>query len=472
MSTIDVVNRSRAVELGNDTLQYLGKPSDYPPHQMLWGPTLLDIFAKVSNALSVRLLRRTQAPSFLAVADHCTELECHCCSTRIAQTVGNYEFIAGGSVISLPPSVLGETSLKPINTTLPDTVDVAFVRIFFNLAEIGARGGKAQVPNATVDGAKLADYSVTEMTSIYFMSSDNSQVLLDPFGLPEPINITMPLPTGYVLPNTSNQEALACGAWNNSYDGWSNTGCFVASFNATTVTCSCTHASDYAAWNAFLRNVGGGEVGVVNPIAITVVATLLPAILLVYLWILYWSARQDQRDATNVQSAAHGPTRVQQASIKSQAARFRPLASLCRGVKYDHSVCGLYFWFDPYYTRTQRATVLVCILVGNLFVSALLFDLKVTSTDITTEFMVAVVVTSALLVSIPVKLFIRLLFRSTQPVVGSTMDRVAQIYRISSKNNYQLPAFAWQAEKADIELVYAFSSALLRPKQSAATDKA
>ncbi|KAH9252232.1 hypothetical protein BASA81_009834 [Batrachochytrium salamandrivorans] len=411
---------------------------------------------------------------------------------------GNFEFVLGNSIVALPGNVLmGSIKSTGNMSSSLDTVDIAVVRFYFNLAEAGAPGGKAQtIPeksdNSTLN--KLDNYTVGEMTSLYFISSLDSSVLIDPFDLNEPINVTMPIPgLNYDL----NTTQLACGAWDGEYNAWSNAGCVITSFTSTSLTCSCTHASDYAVWQAFLKNVGGGEMGVANPIAITVVAVLLPSILALYLLALYWTAKQDSKDsylvhrgalillsrntialrlkqrkffdllrenAANPRKFVYDQDKAQrlQEEKDAQLAALANMNKSClpafiqrwvNAICYDHSLFGILYRFDPYYTRGQRATVVVCLLVGNLFTTALMFDLKVSSEEITLGFMIAVVVASAVIIAIPVKFLVRFLFRSTEAKIGSQMDRVVHIYRLAYVYKDLMPVYTTKAEQADIQML-------------------
>lgn len=67
-------------------------------------------------------------------------------------------------------------------------------------------------------------------------------------------------------------------------------------------------------------------------------------------------------------------------------------------------------------------------ILGNLFACSFFYDLK-ESEEASIGLMVGIVILAAVIVAIPVKLGIRLLFRTTQATAGSPEDRVAQVFR-------------------------------------------
>ena len=286
--------------------------------------------------------------------------------------------------------------------------------------------------------------------------------------------------------------------------GWSISGCLVNSYTTTSLVCSCSHASDFAAWEAFVANLGGGEIGIIVTIAIVVVGILLPAIAIIYIIGMFWAIRRDRLDARDVHVGALLILTKNKLRMRAKQRRFfsllrenakvpQPLVvdvdktkelemrkhqtlleiqnqrlskAFCtrlpamirrwfNAILYDHSLFGIYNRFDPYYTRAQRFTVLVAILCGNIFISAFAYDLKFAN-NVSWGFMIAVAVVSSLIISIPVKMIVRLLFRQTEAQLGSNMDRVTQIYRVSQINQDLLPTYTSSAERADIEMLLAF----------------
>lgn len=420
---------------------------------------------------------------------------------------GSTTLTLGDIKVSLPPSVL-DAQFVGANASSVDTVDVALVRFRFNVRELVKDGNLPpgfNRTNVTVSGAIADNFTVEEVTALIFLSAGGSSVVLDPSNLTAPINLTLPLPVGYVLPDSSSGLELVCGAWDTSFGGWSDAGARVVAVDlvARTVTCSSTHASDFAAWNAFSRNLGGGPVGIILAIAIVVVGVMCPLIVLAYIFSMVLAWRKDKKDADGVHAGALLLLTRNKLRLRAKQRKFfqllrdnakepKPLvvdrakeqqlkedrAALSSWLKeqnksawdkvvphivlrwfralwYDHSLVGVFTRFDPYYTRVQRVTVITAVVTGNLFIASFFFELK-TATDLSFGFMFGVVMLAGLVVALPVKIIVRFLFRMTETTTGSTMDRVSQIYRISLIHKDFVPVYASEAEKADIEMILAF----------------
>jgi len=429
----------------------------------------------------------------------------------------------GDITVTLPSNVLDAKYVK--TTEDVGTVDVALVRFRFNVRELVK---EAKLPpgfdrdNINITGVLADNFTVSEITTLLFLSSKDPTILLDPSNLTVPINITIPLPAGYQLPNaTATGLEPACGAWDTSFGGWSDSGAKVVAIDLEKglVTCSSTHASDFAVWNAFVANLGGGAVGIILLIAAVVVGIMVPVVLILYFLSMFWAWRKDKKDAEGVHTGALLLLTKNKLRLRAKQRKFfqllrdnakapQPLvvdlvkarqlrtervamlkklekenegfvarhlpAPLLRWAKafwYDHSFVGVFTRFDPYYTRTQRVTVVTCIVCGNLFIASFFFDLK-TAKDITFGFMFGVVVLAALIVAIPIKIFIRVLFRLTEATTGSMMDRVTQIYRVSLVNQDIVPVYASAAEQADIEMILAFREYYLAKRDLATAQDA
>jgi len=69
------------------------------------------------------------------------------------------------------------------------------------------------------------------------------------------------------------------------------------------ITCSCNHASDYAAWLAFTHDVNTvfgatpEQLELFTTISILIVALILPLLFLCWLILLAWARRKDKKDA-------------------------------------------------------------------------------------------------------------------------------------------------------------------------------
>ena len=410
----------------------------------------------------------------------------------------------GHAAVNLPLGVL--SSLR--NTSQqPGIVDFAIIRFFFNIRQIAHAPNQPpgfNSSNITVPGAIANNFTIKEVTSLYFLDSNNPTELFDPYNLSTRINITIPLQSGFSFINDSNITTTVCGSYDDYFLGWSVEGCYISSYTNSTVVCSCTHASDFAAWEAFVDYLGGGEIGIIVTIAIVVVGILFPAIVVLYIVGMFWAIRRDRLDAHGVhigavliltknrlrmrakqrkffdllRENAKSPQPLlvdtrktlelakqkQQALLEIQMKtkskdRCRRIPMILRrwfnAIMYEHSLFGVYLRFDPYYTRAQRFTVVVAVLCGNIFISAFAYDLKF-APNVTYGFIIAVAIVSSLIISLPVKMIVRVLFRETEAELGSYMDRVTQIYRVSQINQDLLPIYTSDAEKADIEMLLAF----------------
>jgi hypothetical protein len=428
----------------------------------------------------------------------------------------------GAAGCVLPPGALNST-LRPRNETqfgkIPDTIDMAIIHYRFNFLEL--LSNKSSSSNFTLadrkPGGKDPRFSVTEVVSVIFLNQNNPDDVLDPTGLTTTINITVPLPDGYQLP-TDNLTEPACGAFDDEVSDWSVSGCTALEVNLEEqfMICGCTHASDFSAWNAFLADAAATinvTPATLTRNAVLVIGVLLPCLLLLWLLFLFWASRQDEVDGGKIEIGAimlltknklrlwsmqrrffrllrenaqkPQPLQLQDEMLRNQElvvlkqqrdlaesvekkkpACWRRLPVIIRGwlegLMLDHGVFGTVARFDPFYTRTQRVTVVMAVIAGNLFASSLLFELK-TAKDVSLSagVYVAVVFGASVIVAVPVKIVVRLLFRATEPLTGSLMHRVAQIYRITEVHHDLLPGFATSAEQKDIEMILAFKRVAL-----------
>ena len=102
-------------------------------------------------------------------------------------------------------------------------------------------------------------------------------------------------------------------------------------------------------------------------------------------------------------------------------------------------------------------SVLLGIIVGNLFVNCFLYKLQ-NANNVSSGLYFGRVMLGSVIVAIPVRLLIKTLFKITVSRSGSTMDRVVQIFRVSAFSNDVVPAGANEAQRLDIELLYAFKN--------------
>ena len=422
-----------------------------------------------------------------------------------------------GLAFHLPPGLLSSPEhIRSAPENIPSVVDVVGILYRFNVLELINNANPPPGVNTSlgyhdirVPGVVATNFSITEVNTLLFLNEQNQNENYDPYNLSEPLNITIPFPINYTMP--SSYEEIVCGFWNTSYSGWSVEGCSVAEINLSSgyLICSCNHASDFSVWNAFLADLGGGPEGVIATISIVVVSVLLPGLLVVWLLLFLWGRNKDLEDAHAVHLGAlilltRNKLRVSQQQrrvfqvLKENAQRrsqqknqveenteipvatrisitqtdshtqgsIHTLKACClsnstafgrfvRAMYYEHSFFGIFTRFDPFFSRTQRATVVIAVLAGNLFAASFFFDFKVAS-DLSPGVLVASIIVASLVVAIPVKMIVRYMFRATEQELGSPMHRVAQIYRISEVNGDLLPAYANSAERADVQMLFAF----------------
>jgi len=438
--------------------------------------------------------------------------------TQVGNNAGvNQLDLDDGPKFHLPPNVLNDPRrIRNGPNNLPDTVDICAIRFRFNPLELTYEANEPPgvdlskgLNKLKISGVVVPNFSIDEVHTLLFLNQLDSLENLDPYNLTERINITIPLPDDYEPPTDNKTQGIACGFWDESFDGWSAEGCTVLEIDMTNrqIVCSCNHASDFAAWNAFLANLGGGDIGVVATIAIVVVSILMPCLLAIWLLTFIWAANKDEEDSHAVHLGALVLLTKNRLRLHQQQRRFfqllrenarrpageasatkKPLPAvtdgeiqkkqtfqtrseqMCLGclnkasllgswlmaLKYEHSFFGIFTRFDPFYTRTQRVTVFTAVIVGNLFAASFFFEFK-TANDLSPGVLIGSIIAAAFVVAIPIKISIRWLFRATEHDLGSPMHRVAQIYRISEfQAGDILPAYASEAERLDSMMLFAF----------------
>jgi len=402
--------------------------------------------------------------------------------------------------IRLPAGVLAQL----VNAT-SGLVKILATRFAFNVDELVNEGVLAG--NTTSDDAGSAP-NVTQLTSLDFIDADNT--VLHPSDLTSYIEVDIPIlfddvpPDGPVsiqlnaTANITRNYTMTCGFFSSDAQ-WSGFGCNVTAVvlpaNASDlsgfVTCACNHASDYAAWSAFEQDISDFghfdllDVTALATIGIVVLAVMLPCILVAWLIVLVWARRRDKNDADLVHKGSFVVIAMNKIRLHDRQRRFfallrqRDLPPLNRpardgtangkaahaelwriwddfkkGFWYDSTLLGLRARFDPYYERTQRVSVVVTVWLGSLTAAALFLTLS--EADVSAGLFIARVLAASFMVSVPIKIFMRVLFRLSSARQGSTMDRAVQIFRITAFSNDVVPSFANIAQKADVELLLGF----------------
>jgi len=401
-----------------------------------------------------------------------------------------------GTRFVFPPQVLQDAVAGQANLT--DEISLVAVRFLINVDELLHKG----VDNRTADHSAPAS-NITEFVALNFQLTDSN--FLHPQNLSLPIQIIQPLLYSDI-PSANSNKTLACGYWNVNLPGWSSAGCNVTNVTlplspsdlSGTLTCSCNHASDYAAWQAFEEDVQS----VFNPVDLTVLTTislilvviLLPGCVIIWVLLLTWGRRRDRKDADRIHVASFvlltaNKIRMHQRQRRFlQALRsgvkvnknsglpvdyFRPkleatkrrhwLWIFIRGIYYESSFFGLANRFDPYFERMQRVSIVLGIVVGNLFIACFFYQLQ-TASDVSTGFLIGRIILGSIVVIIPVKLCVRVLFIITVAREGSKMDRVVHIFRVLAFQNDISPSGGSEAERADVDLLYSLKRYYLAKK--------
>ena len=240
-------------------------------------------------------------------------------------------------------------------------------------------------------------------------------IAVEPAGLEEPIVLRLPLGDLGAEPDglCSNFTGLSCGFYNSSAAGFRSDGCSVAAvdFEKGYLLCACNHASDYAAWIAFQEdviNVFTKPISIMTLFAVVLSTAILCSVFLVYCLCFMWGNYKDKKTAQALQREAVGIMVLQRHLLKQRQRQFfsnlrvamksgkasehiteSPASkgkstSLLRrtitAIQYEHSLLGL-ARYDPHYTRIQRVSIFAAVVMGNLFVAALFFELKDSEID-------------------------------------------------------------------------------------------
>lgn len=398
---------------------------------------------------------------------------------------GNAERTARGSFI-LPADIISGMEFNGSEPSAIDLIAVSYgVNIrcesIYEVILIDSNGNEEQC-NLTEE---LVQYTgpvseITDVVSLSFVSSTDSSQTYDPTGLSKPIVMQLPrnniLDTDLCSTEVSNATEIVCGYYDPEQDEWSTAGCALSA-NQTdpenAVTCECSHASDYAVWQAFtqdVRNTFSNPITAVTSLALLVLGVFFPTMVFVWLIGMAWARRRDKLDAESIQKGVIGMMYLRRMQVRAQQRKFfdnmremihdeqhvtdlnsykvfhgegkslftgRPLfnRSVCKNfflaVVYEHSLIGL-IKYDAHYSRTQRVSVFVAICMGNALAAAIFFELK-SASDITFGFLVAAVLLSSLFVSIPVRILIKSLFRVSDLKIDSDGSRVSTAFRALSR---------------------------------------
>lgn len=335
-------------------------------------------------------------------------------------------------------SNLGDLIIGDINVTLPDglsnstnVITTLLAQYDFNLRTCDDSGEdfigvvvSEDECDSLLDSVPI-DFDgplkpVESVISLEFRNGleDGGDIAFEPTELEERIVLRIPFgdlnDDGLCL----NFTTLACGFFDLAQDVFVTDGCEVTGIDldANILECSCNHASDYAAWQAFnedVRNVFSKPVVIITLLAILLCAGVLGAVFVTYFGCLIWGHRRDMKSARALQKEAVGLMVLNQFLAKQRQRQFfanlkeavnkerearqeekigdtAPVpkvsgrGSICKrmlnAVRYEHSLLNL-VRYDPHYTRVQRVSVFIAVVIGNLFVAALAFELKDSEID-------------------------------------------------------------------------------------------
>eukprot|EP00924_Labyrinthula_sp_SR-Ha-C_P000907 snap_masked-scaffold_7-processed-gene-7.3-mRNA-1 protein AED:1.00 eAED:1.00 QI:0/-1/0/0/-1/1/1/0/2510 len=268
---------------------------------------------------------------------------------------------------------------------------------------------------------------------------------------------------------------VACGAFSDNASDWSTEGCTVdtaVDVGEGKILCRCTHASDYATWQRFtadIRTVTSG-IDIISVRADQGSIVGLSSLLIFGIIIFMWADKNDDKDADKIQRAALAKVTLQRVIQRRKRMEFfkhfREMAgrtteqdrkdSLLRekflaaenvkeqksspsvwpqfllAIRYEHSLLGIQR-FDPHFSRMERLGVFFCVVISNMFLSAFLFELRRNDIVVTIYFIVAVALVSALLIALPVKVMVKLLFRTAENRMADRYDICGNLYKVLNR---------------------------------------
>ena len=336
-------------------------------------------------------------------------------ATTAGNEIGSLSF--GDVNVSIPADIGAGTgeittllSQFNFNVRLCDDADVDLLAGIVSVEEC--------VGTLNASGTEQAPVKPPEnVISLEFRNSlaGGGEIAVEPTDLDEPIVLRLPL--GNLDEDDSgicsNFTLLSCGFYSESAGGFRTDGCNVTDVDvvAGTLECTCNHASDYAAWVAFQQDVVDvftKPLSIVTLFAVLLSSGIMLGVFATYCLCFMWGNSKDRSNARALQKEAVGMMVLNQFLMRQRQRQFfanlkeavkqgkdpervkppeeveRKPRSLCNriitAVQYEHSLLGL-ARYDPHYTRIQRVSIFIAVVVGNLFVAALFFELKDSEVD-------------------------------------------------------------------------------------------
>ncbi|CAM9205474.1 unnamed protein product [Chrysoparadoxa australica] len=175
-------------------------------------------------------------------------------------------------------------------------------------------------------------------------------------------------------------EQPTCSYFNEALGAWDDEGCEVVSSTGTTVTCACTHLTDFGsrlgATAGLAKTVLTQELSVTDLLDNLVVVITLIVLYSLFIFGCVWGRYLDRRE----QQQALDEAALEKEEILDVAGADMGDSSFIagvkrfwRGIKEDHRILSIYYHQDKVFSRPQRMMVLLCILMGQLYVNAILY---------------------------------------------------------------------------------------------------
>lgn len=351
-----------------------------------------DLFVRTVNSTAIRLVAATSSGDAGALL-----------------TVGDVDVTVPSNLGTNTSEVTTVLSQFDFNIRLCDDPSADVLESILNPDEC-----EETLNNSAPEGSPLKPPEFVVALEFRNTIANGGGIAVEPSDLEDPIVLRLPLGRLEEDDNgiCSNFTQLACGFYSSSSGGFRTDGCNVTDvdYDSQTLECTCNHASDYAAWVAFqddVKAVFTAPITATTLFAILLCVGLMSGVFLTYCLCFLWGNHKDKRTAAVLQKEAVGMMVMNQHLMKQRQRQFfdnlreavkngksdnvveAPAAkpkteSLCRrmwlAIQYEHSLLGL-TRFDPHYTRIQRVAVFAAVIMGNLFVSALFFELKDSEID-------------------------------------------------------------------------------------------
>eukprot|EP00924_Labyrinthula_sp_SR-Ha-C_P008337 snap_masked-scaffold_11-processed-gene-9.36-mRNA-1 protein AED:1.00 eAED:1.00 QI:0/-1/0/0/-1/1/1/0/1896 len=311
--------------------------------------------------------------------------------------------------------------------------------------------------------SKLEKFSVTGVDGVISLVLDKHASSLEVF-LPE--ECAEKSECGIVL-----QKETACGAYEDKLEDWVSSGCEAITDESTppgTVLCICSHLSSYASWEAFKDDFTeiGAPIVCKSELGVTRSRFCSSMYILLSFFLLGWGFYDDKHDSKQLQKAAVARISLIKILQKHKKKNFfeayerklkqTSLASVenmqvtsevsvtskkyvkiffinfLRSFKYEHSLLSM-GKFDPNYSKFQRVAVFLTVVLANFALSAAFFNLTVEGDNLPIWLILLTGLVCALCVAIPIKIFIKALFRTTENFIGSVNDICANSTKILTR---------------------------------------